>query len=179
MIYFDTHHFSYVIATSTTHGTWLPGDARGFVSKTAQGLHNEFGTPYDADIPALQTYSKSKLSEPPVFFDYEQANLILLRWQKAIPEIDWHLFAVAIMPNHFHVVLASPIGQTKEDYLRTLKARASFSLNKKYGKRTWWTISGSVRYCFDEHSLDTRIEYVMNQENPLVVWRNPEEFALR
>ena len=178
MIYFNTHRFNYVLVSSTTHGTWLPGDARGFVSKTDKGLHNEFGTPCDADIPRLHTYSKRILVEPPVFFDNKQANLILLRWQNVIPELDWYLFAVAVMANHFHVVLASPTGQTKEYYLRTLKARASFALNKKYGKRTWWTTSGSVRYCFDEHSLDTRIEYVMNQENPLVVWRNPEEFAL-
>ena len=149
-----------------------------FVSKTYEGLHNEFGSPCDADVPALHEYSNDNLKAPPVFFNSEQANLILCRWQTVIPEIGWHLFAIAIMPNHFHVVLTSPIGQTKEDYLRTLKARASFSLNKKYGKRTWWTTSGSVRYCFDEHSLDTRIEYVMNQEKPLVVWRNPEEFAL-
>jgi REP element-mobilizing transposase RayT len=83
------------------------------------------------------------------------------------------------MPNHFHAVLASPAGLTKENYLRTLKARASLPLNKKYGKRTWWTVSGSVRYCFDELSLDTRIEYVMNQRNPLIVWRNPVEFSLK
>jgi len=179
MIYFDTHQFSYVIATSTTYGTWLPGDARGFVSKTSEGLHNEFGTPYDADIPALKAYSKNRMTEPPVLLNDEQANLILLRWQEVIPEIGWYLFAAAIMPNHFHVVLASQTGQTKEDYLRTLKARASFALNKKYGKRTWWTTSGSVRYCFDAHSLEARIEYVMRQKNPLVVWRNPEEFSLR
>jgi REP element-mobilizing transposase RayT len=119
------------------------------------------------------------MKEPPVFFDGEQANVILTRWKTVIPEAGWYLFASAIMPNHFHVVLASPTGFTKEDYLRTLKARASFSLNKKYGKRIWWTDSGSVRYCFDEHLLDTRIEYVMKQKNPLVVWRNPEEFNLR
>ena len=179
VIYFDTHRFNYVIVTSTSYGTWLPGDARGFVSKTDKGLHNEFGTPCDADIPALKTYTEQNLKASPVFFDSEQANLILARWQKIVPEAGWHLFAVAIMPNHFHVVLASPTGLTKEDYLRTLKARASLPLNKKYGKRTWWTVSGSVRHCFNEHALNTRIEYVMKQSNPLVVWCNPEEFNLK
>jgi len=110
---------------------------------------------------------------------FTKRSVILLRWQEVTLEIGWHLFAVAIMSNHFHVVLASQTGQTKEDYLRTLKARASFALNKKYGKRTWWTTSGSVRYCFDAHSLEARIEYVMKQKNPLVVWRNQEEFSLR
>ena len=162
MTHFDTRRFNYVIVSSTTYGTWLPGDDRGFVSKTVNGLHNEFDTPYDADFSALKAYSEHNLKEPPVLFNNEQANLILTRWRRAAPEVGWHLFAAAIMSNHFHVVLASPLGQTKEDYLRTLKARASFSLNKEYGKRTWWTTSGSVRYCFDEHSLNTRIEYVMN-----------------
>jgi len=178
IIHFDVRRFNYAMVSSTTHGTWLPGDARGFVSKTDNGINNAFGTPCDADIPKLKTHVERKLKESPVFFNSEQASLILVRWQKVIPEVGWHLFAVAIMPNHFHAVLASPTGLTKEDYLRTLKARASLPLNKKYGKRTWWTVSGSVRYCFDEHSLDTSIEYVMNQKNPLVVWRNPEEFNL-
>jgi REP element-mobilizing transposase RayT len=176
VIYFDTQRFNYVIASSTTYGTWLPGDARGFVER---GICNEFSTPCNADIPELKAYAEREMKESPIFFNIEQANLILTHWRKVIPTVGWYLFAVAIMPNHFHVVLASPTGQRKEDYLRTLKARASFALNKKYGKRTWWTVSGSVRYCFDEHALDARIEYVMNQENPLVVWRNSEEFCLR
>ena len=169
MIRLDTHRFNYVLVTSTTYGTWLPGDARGFVER---GEQNEFNTPFNADIPELRTFAKHEMKEPPVFFDLEQANLILSHWQKVIPTVGWYLFAVAMMPNHFHVVLASLTGQEKEGYLRTLKARASFVLNKQYGKRTWWTTSGSVRYCFDEQILNTRIEYVMKQENPLVVWRN-------
>ena len=179
MIFFDTHHFNYVMVTSTTYGTWLPGDARGFVSKTDHGLHNAFDTPYDADIPLLKAHCERNLKEPPVLFDSEQAHLILICWQQAVAGVGWHLFAVAVMPNHFHAVLASPVGQRKEDYLRTLKARASFLLNKKYGKRTWWTTSGSVRYCFDRHLLDARIENVRKQANSLVVWYNPEEFTLR
>jgi REP element-mobilizing transposase RayT len=166
--------------------------------------------PFDADMPQLKKDCEQRMKEPPVFFNDEQANVILTRWQKVIPEVGWHLFAVAIMANHFHVVLAAPklksgkcsaaklpdgiasvqsgsYGEyastsrsclTKEDFLRTLKARASFSLNKQYGKRTWWTESGSVRYCFDEESLNARIEYVMKQKNPLVIWHNPEEFNL-
>ncbi len=179
MIYFDTRRFRYVIVSSTTYGTWLPGDARGFVGETDGGLHNVFDTPCDAAMPELKAFAQHELKEPPVFFNAEQANLILVRWRKVVPETGWFLFAAAIMSNHFHVVLASPIGPSKEDYLRTLKARASLPLNKKYGKRTWWTASGSVRYCFDERSLDARIGYVMKQKNPLVVWRNPEKFDLR
>ena len=175
MIRLDTHRFNYVLVTSTTYGTWLLGDARGFVKR---GEQNEFNAPYNADIPELQAFTKREMKESPVFFNTEQANLILFHWQKVISSVGWYLFAVAIMSNHFHVVLASPAGQQKEDYLRTLKARASFVLNKQYGKRTWWTTSGSVRYCFDEQTLNTRIEYVMRQENPLVVWRNSEEFDL-
>ena len=177
--YFDSHRFNYVIVSSTTHGTWLPGDERGFVGNTYDGIHNEFGTPCDADIPKLKSYAKNIMKEPPIILNTEQANLILEHWQKVIPQVGWYLFSVAIMSNHFHVVLASPTGPKKEDYLRTLKARASFSLNKKYGKRNWWTVSGSVRYCFDERSLNARIEYVMKQENPLVIWRNPQGFDLQ
>jgi hypothetical protein len=51
----------YWFLTWTTYGTWLPGDARGFVGRVwnedlgPRVKHNEPGTPYDANLPGCGT----------------------------------------------------------------------------------------------------------------------------
>jgi hypothetical protein len=57
----------YWLLTWTTYGTWLPGDKRGFVSPVRTGAgserrHNQPGTPYDADMPRLQSYGSRTLN---------------------------------------------------------------------------------------------------------------------
>jgi hypothetical protein len=54
------------LLTSTTYGTWLPGDPRGFVSNVADGpgpevRHNIPGTPYDKDMPGLVRVARENL----------------------------------------------------------------------------------------------------------------------
>jgi hypothetical protein len=47
------------LLTWTTYGSWLPGDRRGFVGKLRDEtgrpiIHNEPGTPCDADMRPLE-----------------------------------------------------------------------------------------------------------------------------
>jgi REP element-mobilizing transposase RayT len=177
----DFNKFRYAIVTSTTYGTWLPGSNRGFVCNVIDAagnreIHNDYGTPCDADLPGLLMYAKSQMKSETIIFNIEQAETILAQWHKETAKLHWHLFVVAIMNNHFHLVVAAPSEIDKEDFLRTFKSRASFALNKKYGKQTWWTTSGSVQYSFDEQAHRARIEYVRNQKNKLLLWENPQEF---
>jgi REP element-mobilizing transposase RayT len=166
---FDPSRFAYVLASSTMYGNWLPGDARGYVDE-----HDEYGTPFDAPSPALEQSARASMKESTVLFDTEHAETVLERWRNVVGELDGQLVVVAIMRNHFHFVALFPAGITKAKVLQFFKGRASRVLNQKFGKRTWWTASGSIRYSFDEAAFRTRIEYVKNQPNPLVLWVNPE-----
>ena len=166
---FDTSRFSYVLVTSTTYGNWLPGDTRGYVEE-----HNEYNTPFDAPSTALVRYAKVIMKESVVLFDSEQAEIILKRWQESVGELNGRLMVVAIMRNHFHFVGVFSSEISKSKLLQFFKGRASRTLNQKYGKRTWWTDSGSVRYSFDETAFRTRIEYVKKQNDPLALWVDPE-----
>ncbi len=166
---FDPSRFSYVLVTSTTYGNWLPGDARGYVEE-----HNEYGTPFDTPSEALNRFARGIMNESVVFFNAEQAELILTRWRDTAGELEGRLIAVAIMQNHFHFAGFFPGKISKAKLLQFFKGRASRALNQKYGKRTWWTDSGSVRYSFDESAFRTRIAYVKKQNNPLVLWSGPE-----
>ena len=170
---FDFNGFVYALVTSTTYGNWLPGDERGFVDGSEQ---NVYGTPYRKAEPELKRYATELLKSETVFLDRKQAETILVQWQKETRKLDWHLFVVAVMSNHFHLVVAAPQDTDKAALLNRFKSRASFALNKHFGKRTWWTSSGSVRFSFDEPALQARLNYVKNQKNPLILWENPEPY---
>ena len=174
MPFFDTSQFTYALVTSTTYGTWLPGDERGFIDDE----HNKFNAPFLRDKPGLKKSSQEAMPGTAVYFRQEHTKILLGRWREIVEEYQWFLFAVAIMSNHFHLVVAAPGRVTKETFLRNFKSRASKCLNDQFGKQTWWTTSGSVRFCFEEQSLAARIEYVKKQKNPLVVWVNPQEFEI-
>ena len=80
------------------------------------------------------------------------------------------------MANHFHLVIGiddAPASRALSD----LKAYASRSLNKRFGKplsEMWWTMGGSTRPLLDEAAVIAAIRYVWEkQPNPLVVWRAP------
>ena len=168
-MFFDPSRFSYVLVSSTTYGNWLPGDARGYVDE-----HNEYGTPFDAPSATQERSARKRMKESTVLFDAEHAETILRRWQETVGDLDGLLVVVAIMRNHFHFVAVFSGKIMKAKLLQFFKGRASRALNQKYGKRTWWTDSGSVRYSFDESAFRARIEYVKKQHNPLVLWVNPD-----
>lgn len=166
---YDFNKFAYTLVTSTTYGNWLPGDERGFVNGSEE---NVAGTPCRKDEPGLKRYAEEQLKGDPVFLNRKQAEVILAQWRKEVVKWNWHLFIVAIMSNHSHLVIAGR-DLDKQTLLNRFKARASFALNKRFGKQTWWTTSGSVRFSNDESALSARICYVKNQKNPLILWENP------
>ena len=169
------HHW---LITSTTYGTWLPGDARGFVSTLidAQGhrvRHNIPGTPYDADMPPLESAARQALKCPPIRFCREQAERLVEQFQETVAYRGWQLLAAALMANHFHAVVGAEEAVTPETILRDLKSYGSRALSRKWStpaSGTWWTQGGSKRWLKDEAAVDAAVLYVRRQEFPLVVW---------
>jgi hypothetical protein len=165
------------LLTSTTYGTWLPGDARGFVSTISdvhgqRVRHNQYGEPYDSDMPRLEAAAREKMKGPPVYFSREQAETVCAQFRETADHRRWLLFAVAIMRSHFHAV-ADGGDVNPEWMLRDLKSYASRALNRQWGKpasETWWTTSGSKRRLGEEAAVAAAVRYVQGQEHPLVVW---------
>jgi REP element-mobilizing transposase RayT len=170
----------YWLLTSTTYGTWLPGDARGFVSRVRVGdgprvEHDIPGTPYDAALPGLQNSARRQLKGPPIYLTAEQAVVLLAQFQETAAYRQWQLVAVAVMANHIHLVVGVPGDPAPEELLQDFKSYGSRALNRRWGKpvsETWWTESGSKRKLPDEAAVRGAIEYVRNQERPFVVWVN-------
>jgi REP element-mobilizing transposase RayT len=164
------------LLTWTTYGTWLPGDQRGFVTHVRmptgeQVIHNEHGTPCDADMPALEAYTRSILRQDPVWLTPEQARHAADQLRETAHFRGWRLLALAVMANHVHLVVEAPGETTASKLLSDFKAYATRRLNEQLGrKQIWWTERGSTRSLRDDLAVANAVRYVQDQQAPLVVW---------
>jgi REP element-mobilizing transposase RayT len=165
------------LLTWTTYGTRLPGDARGFVSRvrTEDGrteIHNEPGTPVDADIPALARYAESIMLQPPVLLTAEQASAVAEQFRETAAHRGWVLHAMAVMANHVHLVVDAPDAVATTKLLTDFKAYATRRLDRGRdgAKRRWWSERGSTRPLKHADAVTAAVEYVKNQHDPLVIW---------
>jgi REP element-mobilizing transposase RayT len=170
--------------TWTTYGTWLPGDARGCVTRVwgqpagPRVEHDEPGTPYDADMPGLRNAARNRLKCPPIWLKLDQATAVMTQFLETAAYRGWTILGASVMSNHAHIVVAVPDDPDPQDILGDFKSYASRTLNRRWGKpasETWWTQSGSKRPLKDEGTVMQKVEYVVfKQKNPLVTYLHPE-----
>ncbi|TWT99595.1 Transposase IS200 like protein [Botrimarina colliarenosi] len=173
------------LLTSTTYGTWLPGDARGSVTSVRDYRstdtntrirveHDQLGEAWEAPVPGLQRSAIAQMKGEAVWLTVEQADILLEQFKASAAFRDWRLLAVAIMPNHFHLVVAIAIDFDPAKMLQEFKGNGSRALNHKFPKPasgTWWTKSGSKRKLKDEAAVTAAVNYVLHkQPNPLFTW---------
>lgn len=178
------------LLTNTTYGTWLPGDDRGSVTSVrdirpweppseVRLEHDLPGEPYEAAIPELAASTRDRMTGPPVYLDSETAGVLLLQFRETAAYRRWELAAVAVMYNHFHLVVRVPDDPDPRKVLADFKAYGSRSLNRRYGEPpsgTWWTTNGSKRKLPDDRAVVSATNYVLKkQPNPLVVWSPTDE----
>jgi REP element-mobilizing transposase RayT len=177
----------YWLLTSSTYGSRLPGDERGFVcplrDESGQRIiHNIPGTPYDADLPALKQYAEQLLKCDPIRFTLVQAEALWSQFLETAGYRGWQLLAVGIMANHIHLVVGVPGDPDPKKILGDFKSYGSRALNRHWGKPvsgTWWAEKGSKRKLPDQNAVLAAVKYVIDQEYPLVIWTAPiPELAL-
>lgn len=170
----------YWLLTNTTYGTWLPGDPRGSVTSVRDAAarprveHALPGEPWEESLPELYAAAQKQMAGPPIYLALTHAEQILEQFQETAGHRDWTLHAVAIMANHFRLVVAVSDDPSPQKILTDFKAYASRKLNRSYGpppSETWWTTGGSKRKINDERHLAAAIHYVLfKQWRPLIVW---------
>ena len=169
--------------TWTTYGTWLPGDQRGFVSRTRHGpgprrRWNVPGTPYEKDQPALLRAAKEQCKQPSVFLNLRHSTLILQYLQQTTRRWNWRLLAAAILRTHIHVLVFTQGDPNGFQVLKVLKGSLSRELNRRFAKPDgfrWWTASGSTRCLKSEEEVISVTRYIREQPNPLLIWIAPPE----
>jgi len=168
----------YWLLTSTSYGNWIPGDRRGFVSgirdeSHVATTHNIPGTPYDQDHAKLHDFAREAMKGTPVLLTPRQAEELLSQFQETAQHRHWGLLAVAILPSHFHIVVAVMGDPDPARVLADFKAYGTRKLNQVFGKPEsgkWWTERGSTRKLADEIAVNSATRYVRDQVGPLVVW---------
>jgi|GEM_PF-458022 len=166
------------LITSTTYGTWLPGDVRGYVSQTERdsgdwSISNQPGTPFDSGDENRREIAQQSLRGDPIYLTAEHATIIAEQFRQTASHRGWLLHAIAIMSNHFHLVVTSPVETPAEHLLRDFKSYAARQLNRHFSKPisgTWWTESGSRRVLKTPHAIEDAIRYVLHQYQPLISW---------
>jgi REP element-mobilizing transposase RayT len=141
-------------------------------------LHNTAGTPCDADLPPLQAYAASLMTEDAVLLELAQAEALAAQLRETAGHRGWRLLALGVMANHVHVVLGVPDDPDPEKLLADFKAWGTRRLNDGWGHREhWWTQGGSRRRKKTAAALREAIKYVRDQPHALVVWLDPEASA--
>jgi len=130
------HGFHFIFSA---YGFWLPNDPRGSWSETVRQFdlrqfgpatkvtttHSVAGRPHDYQ---LRQAGKRALRYPPVKFTGEQAIAIAQGFAKAITEKAYSVHALAIMPDHVHLVMAYH-SHAVEKISGHLKSKVTFELS--------------------------------------------------
>ena len=137
------------MVTWTTYGTWLPGDKRGYVKQ---------GKIMPGDPKVLKA-SQSLQKSATVTLNLEQKVVIRRAILQEAEKIGHTIEALAVCTNHIHLV-ARPCKKSIDSIVSRYKNVAMFALRKDGPVRRIWTRGFDKRFCFNEKSLNQRIEYV-------------------
>ena len=175
----------YWLLTSTTYGTWLPGDPRGSVTSvrdvrvgeapsSSRREHSAFGEAFEPDNRGLRESAFARLAGEPVWLTKAHASVVIQQFVETAAYRQWKLIAAAVMGNHFHAVLGVREEIDPRQLLTYLKSYATRGLNEQFGppkSKKWWTRNGSRRRILDQAALDAAVTYVLHkQPNPLATW---------
>jgi len=178
---------TYWLITTTTYGTWLPGDPRGSVTSvrdyrasdapTGRRIeHDRYGEAWETALPALHRSASQTLRAPIVRLSHEAARVVCDQLVETASYRGWDLRCVAVMANHFHLVACGDVDGMRLQ--RDFKAYASRALSQRLGTRewgTWFTTGGSRRLLPDERAVAAAVNYVLkHQHAPLALWSPPE-----
>jgi REP element-mobilizing transposase RayT len=149
------------LITFRTHGTWLPGDHRGWVHRT----HNTFGTPLLPPNRRREAQARTDLGSPAVLLSRDEASTIEEAIREFCQRQGWAILALAVRTNHVHLVIATH--HNPDSILVALKATATTRLRRqgyRGPRERIWARGGSTRYLIEPGSLERAIDYVENRQ---------------
>jgi len=136
--------------TWTTYGTWLQGDERGYVKdgKVLEGNKN------------LQMANRMAQKEATVRLAKANRQIVRDAILEESERLGQKIYSVAVCSEHVHVV-AECVGEKVGKVAGRYKKAATSALRNAGLTGRIWTKGYDKRFCFDEKSLKSRIDYVM------------------
>lgn len=143
--------------TWVTYGTWLPGDARGWVKYRAGGQLPD---------PIRELEAKSRMTADACILTSEQRRAVEVQIGETCAHRAWTLHTVNCRSNHVHVVVTADVNDPEKIRI-DLKAWATRALKKKFDRmrENWWAERGSIRYINREDDLEAAILYVRDGQD--------------
>lgn len=150
--------------TWSTYGTWLPGDERGWV---------EYRHGFQLPNPIRELEALAKMTSDACRLDVAQREQVHVQIAETCGIRKWELFAVNCRSNHLHAVISASRApkqmreQLKAWCTRRLKRQAAKTDPTADVREDWWAERGSIRWIFDDNSLESAVLYVVDgQDNP-------------
>jgi len=109
--------------TTTTYGSWLPGDVRGYV---------EDGVPLPA-TPPLAAYAATKLKSAAVRFNGCERDALHDSIVAAAAEFSYQLSDLVVEATHLHWIVAH------DDEMETMVGRLKNRMRQRLGRGRIWT----------------------------------------
>jgi hypothetical protein len=131
--------------TTTTHGTWLPGDLRGFVRR-GQTLPGD---------PKLLAQSRKLLKSDPVFFSASEQDRAADSILAAADEFGYHLTDLAVEAWHLHWIVAHG-----DDPVQVMAGRLKARIRQSLDRGQIWTTGYWDEAVDDETALEQIREYI-------------------
>jgi len=148
------------LITFRSYGTWLHGDERGSIDR----FHNRYKSPYIKPNPQWHRHNTRVLKRDAVILDAAQRKSVEQSIRANCECRRWHLHALNVRTNHAHIVVS--IGSVKpERALIAFKANATKQMRLDGCWRyelTPWAEKGSKRCLWNEKSVASAIDYVLN-----------------
>ena len=143
--------------TWVTYGTWLPGDARGWV---------EYQRGWQLPDPIREREAKARMTEDACILTPEQRWAVEAQIAETCAHRGWTLHAVNCRSNHAHVVVTADVANPKKIRI-DLKSWATRTLKAKFDNRreNWWAERGRIRYLNSDDDLEATILYVRDGQD--------------
>jgi hypothetical protein len=136
-----------IMVTSTTYGTWLRGDRRGWIDD------GRLMPP----LPWLEANDRTRMTHEPYLFDAARLlDIGRMMGDSLVTRLDVAILALHAARWHFHLVIAATPHDVA-DVVKCAKDAVRYGLRPR---RPIWSDGYDKRFCFDEPSVRNRIRYV-------------------
>jgi hypothetical protein len=136
---------SITFVTTTSHGTWLPGDMRGYVRKGVI-------LPGDQQLLAL---SRQHLKSKPVYFTLQERERLFLALVDASSEFGYRVSDAAIESWHLHWILFHG-----DDSIERVVGRLKTRMRQALARGKIWTEGYCAEPLFDNAAIEQAQEYI-------------------
>ena len=138
--------------TISTYGTWLPGDARGWMERRRG---------WQLPDPIRELEAKARMAEDACVLQPQQRLMVENQLEETCQYRGWVLLAKSCRSNHMHVVVGAH-NVTPKKLRSDIKAWCTRRSKERSetARDCWWTERGSVRWVYTEEELERVIQYV-------------------